>query len=81
MFCCKVDTIIQDIDARLEEIKSKYIFMKTKQPVSNPIRHVSPLIEPTSLPESLPSSFNSVVSVPNILDNINNTKKNKHNII
>ena len=30
MFCCKIDTIIQDIDARLDELKSKYTFIKNK---------------------------------------------------
>lgn len=83
MFCCKVDTIIQDIDARLEEIKSKYTFMKNKPNTSIPIpiKHLSPLMDaqpnPNILPESLPSSLSSIESVPSILSNVNkNNKKN-----
>lgn len=42
MFCCKVDTINQDIDARLEEIKSNYAFIKQKSnPINIPNKHIS----------------------------------------
>ena len=86
MFCCKVDTIIQDIDARLEEIKSNYTFIKTKSnpiniPVKNtPVIQTSPQLEPSSLPESLPSSQSSVDSMPSalIFGSSNNKNKNKH---
>ena len=82
MFCCKIDTIIQDIDARLDEIKSKYTFTKTKSiPIPNKIIHQSPIFEP-SCPDSLPSSLSSVESMPNSLiqsnSNTNNNKSNKN---
>ena len=54
MFCCKIDTIIQDIDARLDEIKSKYTFT-AKAPI--PLRHLSPHLEPLSAPEMSISDF------------------------
>jgi hypothetical protein len=42
MFCCKIDTIIQDIDARLDQIKSQNLILTnnklpTSVSVSNPI--------------------------------------------
>jgi hypothetical protein len=78
MFCCKVDTIIQDIDARLEEIKSKYTCIKTKtvsMPI--PIKHLSPQVEPSQCVDSLPSSLSSVESIPSILTmSHKNNKKN-----
>lgn len=73
MFCCKVDTIIQDIDARLEEIKSKYTFVKFKQNVSAPIKNLSPQLEP--IQESLPSSLSPIDSVPSVLSGKNKNIK------
>lgn len=86
MFCCKIDTIIQDIDARLEEIKSNYSFVKPK---SNPINipsknipntHASPQMEPHTYHDSLPSSLSSVESISGTLaSGLSNSKnKNKH---
>jgi hypothetical protein len=80
MFCCKIDTIIQDIDARLDELKSKYTFIKNKSsPISIPNKsiHQSPQMEPLSLPDSLPSSFDSVDSMPSVLTINSNNKNNK----
>jgi hypothetical protein len=86
MFCCKIDTIIQDIDARLEEIKSNYSFIKQK---SNPINipsknisniHASPQMESSTSHDSLPSSLSSVESISgNLSQSLSNSKnKNKH---
>jgi hypothetical protein len=42
MFCCKIDTIVQDIDARLEQIKSNYAFVKSKpKPIDIPTKNNS----------------------------------------
>jgi hypothetical protein len=86
MFCCKIDTIIQDIDARLEEIKSNYCFIKPKSnPINIPAKHPpqihsSPHIEQNSYHDSLPSSLSSVESITgNMGSNLSNSKnKNKH---
>lgn len=93
MFCCKVDTIIQDIDARLEEIKSNYTFIKTKSAPINinnknaPNTQKSPQLEPSSLteylpehlPECLPSSLSSLDSMPSALTyGSSNNNKNKN---
>lgn len=85
MFCCKVDTIIQDIDARLEEIKSRYVFVKSKTlntlpsnsiPVKNQLNNETACPE-TTTQDSLPSSLSSIDSVPKILTSVNkNNKKN-----
>lgn len=79
MFCCKIDTIIQDIDARLEEIKSKYTFIKnTKtQPIQIKSIQVSPQLEALSYPDSLPSSLSSVESMPATLTLNTNQKNHK----
>lgn len=86
MFCCKIDTIIQDIEARLEEIKSNYSFIKSKSnPINIPsknisIMHASPQMEPHTHHDSLPSSLSSVESIPGTLcSSLSNSKnKNKH---
>jgi hypothetical protein len=74
MFCCKVDTIIQDIDARLEELKSKYNYIKksSTMPIKNPaIKDVNSQdmeiqLFGTSPDELKPSSMSSIDSFPNI---------------
>ena len=86
MFCCKIDTINQDIDARLEEIKSSYNFVKQKSnPINVPNKNVSsaqpsPQIEPCTYHDSLPSSLSSVESISGTLaSGLSNSKnKNKH---
>ena len=86
MFCCKVDTIIQDIDARLEQIKSNYTFIKTKSAPINiinknvPSPQTSPQLEPGSNPDSLPSSLSSVESISSgfTTSMSNNKNKNKY---
>ena len=83
MFGCKVDTINQDIDARLEEIKSNYTFIKVKSnPVNVPTKNIpsattSPQLEPIN-PDSMPSSLSSVDSTPTALTMGSNKNKNKH---
>jgi hypothetical protein len=69
MFCCKIDTIVQDIDARLDEIKLKYTFIKNKSPAI-PIKtpHTTPQLEP-SVSTELPSSLSSVDSYTSSLSN------------
>jgi hypothetical protein len=74
MFCCKIDTIIQDIDARLEQIKSKYSFIKQK---TNNINISQKTINITNTPktdttlqDSLPSSLSSIESIPGILTGV-----------
>lgn len=71
MFCCKIDTTIQDIEARLEEIKSKYSIIKNTKsnPVNIPQKNS---IETTGQIDSLPSSLSSVESehfLSNIIKN------------
>jgi hypothetical protein len=60
MFCCKVDTINQDIDARLEEIKSNYAFIKQKSnPINIPNKNISsPQLTLHSTPVTLQSNPN-----------------------
>lgn len=73
MFCCKIETIIQDIDAKLEEIKSNYTFIKGKSNPINilgkniPVLHTSPQIEQLLYHDSLPSSLSSVESISGTL--------------
>lgn len=78
MFCCKIDTIIQDIEARLEEIKSKYTHIEPKtSSIPMPNKHLSPQMEPMQCFDSLPSSLSSVDSIPSVLTTSNkNNKKN-----
>ena len=80
MFCCKVDTIIQDIDARLEQIKSNYTIIKTKSAPINIVNKnfTSPQLEPSSNPDSLPSSLSSVESISSGLPTLNSNNKNKN---
>ena len=78
MFCCKIDTIIQDIDARLEEIKLKYTFIKNKsQAIPVKIPNTTPQLEPC-ISSELPSSLSSVDSYTTSLTSnpIKNNKKN-----
>jgi hypothetical protein len=85
MFCCKIDTIIQDIDARLEEIKSNYTFIKQKSnPINIPSKNISipqasPQMEAQTYHDSLPSSLSSVESISgNLVSGLTNLKnKNK----
>jgi len=85
MFCCKIDTMIQDVDARLEEIKSNYSFIKKSNPINIPTKntptpHVSPQMEPYTSHDSLPSSLSSVETISgNLASNLSSSKnKNKH---
>ena len=76
MFCCKVDTIIQDIDARLEQIKSKYKFISNKSaPIAVKTTINQSLQIEGSTCDSLPSS--PVESIQSALTASNkNNKKN-----
>jgi hypothetical protein len=82
MFCCKVDTINQDIDARLEEIKSNYTFIKQKSnPINIPNKNMSsqqltlqatpttnPMPTPNPSPQLEPGSYPD--SLPSSLSSI-----------
>lgn len=77
MFCCKIDTIVQDIDARLNEINTKFSFRKDK-PKSSPITILNktpPQIITNLEPLSLPSSIDSNESCSSVIETIVNIKK------
>jgi hypothetical protein len=71
MFCCKIDTTIQDIEARLEEIKSKYSVVKNNKsiPINIPQKTNQ---ESQNYIDSLPSSLSSVDSAPEFLSRTKN---------
>jgi hypothetical protein len=57
LFCCKIDTYLQDIEARLEEIRFKYPFIKPK---SNPINIAQPNSNVQANPVNSLNSLNSL---------------------
>jgi len=80
MFGCKIDTIIQDVEARLEDIKSSYEFVKQKTcPINIPTKNV--LANNTTqldvLNDLLPSSCSSVESNVGSLLSYQTTRNNE----
>lgn len=66
MFCCKIDTIVQDIDARLEQIKSNYAFVKSKpKPIDIPTKNNSTINASTTNIYTQKSPHHSPHHTPN----------------